>query len=235
MAKFAPMEHDLQRRLMLTEDGSHTIYVPELEEHYHSVHGAVQESVHVFIQNGLQRCQKQKLTILEAGFGTGLNALLSLAGRGKRDIHYISLEKYPLDESEYSRLNYSRFVPGTTQEQFLQLHLSAWNKPVEIVKGFRLYKLKTDLTKTNLSSLAPVDLIYYDAFSPRKQPEMWEETLFRKIAACTADEGIFATYCAQGEVRRRLNRSGFRMQRLAGPPGKKEMLFGEKSGSARFC
>ncbi len=225
------MNNLLQREIITTEDGSHTLYVPDLEEHYHSIHGAIQESDHVFIRNGLLKCNKQKLSVLEIGFGTGLNVLLSLINKGEREITYFSLEKYPLTAHEYTQLNYPDFLPGNTREIFLDIHRSEWNKATEIVPGFQLTKLHADLTGIDFESLPCFDLIFFDAFAPARQPEMWQEPVFFKIAEHTSPSGIFVTYCARGEVRRALTRVGFNMKRIPGPPGKKEMLFGEKTNS----
>ena len=223
----APQTHLMIRTIIETEDGSHTLYVPELEEHFHSTHGAIQESNHVFIKNGLLRCCKNEIKLLEVGFGTGLNALLTLINKGDKIIHYFSLEKYPLSINEYSQLNYPKLANGEWEQEFNLMHSCAWNKPVEIVPGFVLIKINEDLTTFDFN-LPLMDLIYFDAFAPGKQPEMWEESILSKIASQTSDGGVFATYCAKGEVRRSLIRSGFNMQRIAGPPGKMEMLYGEK-------
>lgn len=218
----------MDREIILTEDGSHTLFVPELNEHFHSVHGAIQESMHVFIKNGLFKTAKQELCIFEVGFGTGLNALLTLANKGDKNIHYFSIEKYPLKPEEYSLLNFTHQLPESLSLQFDLMHQCEWNSAQQIAPGFQLTKIDADLTIFNFDVLPEFDLIYFDAFAPNKQPTMWEESLFEKIAAHTNAGGLFVTYCAQGEVRRKLMRSGFEMQRVPGPPGKKEMLFGEK-------
>jgi tRNA U34 5-methylaminomethyl-2-thiouridine-forming methyltransferase MnmC len=224
------MNNFMQRKIMITEDGSHTLFLPELNEHFHSIHGAIQESNHVFIQNGLFKCNKKKLVVLETGFGTGLNVLLTLINRGERDISYFSIEKYPLTANEYTLLNYPVLISESSPDLFLSLHQCEWNKETEIVPGFRLTKIQADLTEFGFN-LPNFDLIYFDAFAPGKQPEMWTESIFSRIAKHTLPEGIFVTYCAQGEVRRTLTRVGFKMQKVPGPPGKNEMLFGEKTDS----
>jgi len=218
----------MQRKIISTEDGSHSLYVSEMDEHFHSVHGAIQESTHVFIQNGLFKCNKKKIIVLEVGFGTGLNALLTMLNREGREIHYFSIEKYPLHEQEYGQLNYPELISGNTKPIFMQMHRCQWNKTEEIVSGFKLTKLEADFPDFDFESLPPFNLIYFDAFAPRKQPEMWQEKIFLKLARHTLPEGRFVTYCAQGEIRRMLIRCGFNMQRIPGPPGKKEMLTGEK-------
>jgi tRNA U34 5-methylaminomethyl-2-thiouridine-forming methyltransferase MnmC len=169
--------------------------------------------------------------VLETGFGTGLNVLLTLINRGEREISYFSIEKYPLTANEYNRLNYPALISESLQDSFLHIHQCEWNKATEIVPGFLLTKVLADLTQLSFKSLPRFDLIYFDAFAPGKQPEMWKETIFSRIAGHTSPQGIFVTYCAQGEVRRILTRVGFKMQRIPGPPGKNEMLFGEKLDS----
>jgi len=219
----------MKRELILTADGSHTLFVPELNEHFHSVHGAIQESMHVFIQNGLLASTNPGLCIFEVGFGTGLNALLTLAYKGEKSIRYFSIEKYPLQKDEYEQLNFAETLSDDLAVQFQHMHACAWNEPQIIAPNFELTKLQTDLTIFNVEPLPAFDIIYFDAFAPNKQADMWSEDIFRKLASHTNSGGIFVTYCAQGEVRRRLTRGGFNMKRIPGPPGKKEMLFGEKS------
>ena len=218
----------MDRQIIATEDGSHTLWVPELNEHFHSMHGAIQESVHVFISNGLEQVKTEELVLFEVGFGTGLNALLTLIHQTQRSIRYISIEKYPLQEKEYSRLNYSSLLGPEWQTLFFKMHQAEWNRTTEIRPGFSLQKIKGDLAELNYTNLPRFNLIYFDAFAPGKQPEMWDEKILRQLAAHTREEGHFTTYCAQGEVRRRLSRCGFQMHRIPGPPGKREMLVGEK-------
>ena len=219
----------MERNIILTEDGSHTLFVPELNEHFHSIHGAIQESMHVFILNGLAKVQKTETVIFEVGFGTGLNALLSLIHKGPKNIHYFSIEKYPLQANEFEKLNFAEQIDPELMPLFLKLHQCKWNKAVEIAPGFQLTKLNRDLECCTIQDLPVFDLIYFDAFAPGKQPGMWQEEIFRNLSAHTNPGGIFVTYCAQGEVRRRLTRSGYTMNRIPGPPGKKEMLFGQKT------
>ena len=213
------------RYIQQTEDGSHTIYVPDIDEHYHSIHGAIQESDHVFIQNGLNVCQKNEITILEIGFGTGLNALLTLLNKGGKTVNYIGVEKYPLNNDEIETLNYGSILD---QKLFLQIHQCEWNRSIKLADGFYLHKLHADFIDMDFTSLPYFDIIYFDAFAPNKQEDMWQESHLRKIAAHTKKGGIFVTYCAKGEVRRRLERCGYKITRIPGPPGKKEMLSGVK-------
>jgi len=218
----------MKRILEITEDGSHTLYLPEMDEHFHSVHGAIQESVHVFINNGLKRCQQPEIHLLEVGFGTGLNALLSFLNRQDKIIHYYSLEKYPLTEAEFCQLNYAQAYSPEVQANFLKMHQSPWEQPIEIAANFKLTKLNCDLRTADLSELPAFDLVYFDAFAPGKQPDMWSDAIFQKISLQCKPGAIITTYCAKGDIRRSLQKNGFAMQRLPGPPGKREMLYGEK-------
>ena len=222
----------MQRQLIVTEDGSHTLFVPELDENYHSTHGAIQESQHVFIESGLLFSTKQEVTILEIGFGTGLNALLSLIAGEKaaKHIQYIGIEKYPLRPEEYSVLNYGELLSETGKKQLLQLHACAWESEQHISDQFILQKLACDARLINWETLPYFDLIYFDAFAPNKQSDLWNQELYRSIYNHANHDALFVTYCAKGVVRRDLQAVGFKVERIPGPPGKMEMLRGIK-----FC
>jgi tRNA U34 5-methylaminomethyl-2-thiouridine-forming methyltransferase MnmC len=211
-------------KLIRTADGSHTIYDTKLDEHYHSVHGAVQESEHIFIRNGFDTCHANPINIFEVGFGTGLNALLtatrSLAG--ERQVIYTTIEKFPINEDIIWSLNHSDFAGIEGKKIFNLLHFSDWNRTTTICKNFSLKKIKGDFTSGNLSG--EYDLIYFDAFAPDKQPEMWTRDMFAKIASVTKKNGIFVTYSAKGEVKRNLIACGFDVKLLPGPPGKREII-----------
>lgn len=216
-----------QLKIIKTGDSSSTLFVPELDEHYHSYKGAVQESQHVFIKNGLEeKANTQKnLSILEIGLGTGLNAYLTLKYilvNTEISINYTALEKYPLDFDLVKQLNYASDSNNKERKLFSDIHQASWNMEVSITERFRLMKKEADLTKTD--AFQPFDLVYFDAFAPEKQPEMWDEEIFRRLFRFMNPEGILVTYCAKGEVRRRMKRSGFNVERLPGPPGKREML-----------
>jgi len=211
----------------LTADGSHTLFIPELDEHYHSVNGAIQESDHVFIRAGLHSTSKSKITVFEVGFGTGLNAFLTLldARTSEKEIHYISLESYPLSLSITEKLNYADNYLADEKSLFEKLHKAEWGKSVKITPSFYLTKLNADFTSFNFSLIKePVDLIYFDAFAPDKQPDMWSQHLFDQLYKITSDGGILTTYCAKGIVRRMMQHAGYTVERLPGPPGKREML-----------
>ncbi len=221
----------MQKEFMITEDGSHTIYLPEMDEHYHSVHGAIQESRHVYIEQGLLQLNKKQLSILEIGFGTGLNAYLTYcyAHQKQISVNYSSLEKYPLTEAEYRQLNYPHTIFPEFSFVFEQMHAAAWESVAEISPEFKLQKIQADLLTFRFNALPQYDLVYYDAFAPGKQPEMWTDEILHKVAATVKDDGILITYCAKGTVRRSLTASGFKMERIPGPIGKKEILRGKKS------
>ncbi|MBL7969215.1 MAG: tRNA (5-methylaminomethyl-2-thiouridine)(34)-methyltransferase MnmD [Prolixibacteraceae bacterium] len=220
----------MQKEFQITEDGSHTIYLPEMDEHYHSVHGAIQESMHVYIEAGLFQMTKKEISILEIGFGTGLNAYLTFCFARQMNVvvNYFSLEKYPLNEKEFGLLNYPEVIFPDQADRFLQIHRSPWNVPVEISSAFTLQKMNVDLLSYKFPDSLAFDLVYYDAFAPSKQPEMWTDDVLKKVAAAVKNGGIIVTYCARGTVRRTLTAAGFKMERLPGPVGKKEILRGKK-------
>jgi tRNA U34 5-methylaminomethyl-2-thiouridine-forming methyltransferase MnmC len=211
-------------QIITTADGSHTIYVPRLDEHYHSVHGAVQESNHIFISNGFGYCKADPVSILEIGFGTGLNAFLTavISNKGTREVFYTSIEKYPLDTEIISLLNHYKFAGENSREIFQIIHSVPWNISVNISKNFTLKKIEADFTKERLTG--KYDLIYFDAFGPDKQPEMWTKELFSEISDITNKNGVFVTYSAKGEVKRNLKACGFDVMLLPGPPGKRQMI-----------
>ncbi len=210
-----------------TDDGSHTLFSPSTRETYHSTRGAVGESLHVFIQTGLLACTNQKLRVLEFGFGTGLNAYLTaLFSENFEHINYTSIEKFPLENSLHEQLNFAR-IYGNRPDLFQQIYSCEWETENSISDTFSLKKIKADFTETDLKD-DYYNLIFFDAFSPEKQPELWTETVFRKIYQATAAGGILTTYCAKGAVRRALQAAGFAVERLPGALGKREMLRGRK-------
>ena len=206
--------------LEITEDGSATLGNQTIDECYHSIHGAQQESEHIFIEAALRYQQKHDIAIFEVGFGTGLNALLTLqeAQKSGRKIEYTSVELYPVEPSVYCELNYGNSDKAT----FLKLHNCEWGEPVTIVDSFTLEKVEASLLEYNFNKL--FDVIYFDAFSPEKQPEMWSEAIFSKLFEATASGGILITYCAKGDVRRALQAAGYSVERIPGPPGKRHIL-----------
>lgn len=219
--------------LHTTEDGSLTLYAPTFGEHYHSMHGAVQESEHIYLGLALRERMSSwregdaPLRLFEVGFGTGLNALLSWREAEERHIplQYYSIEKFPITPEIYEALHYEGLgEEREVKDQLLRLHTAPWDEAVELSPFFTLYKLRGDLTTCTFPERLSV--IYYDAFSPESQPELWAEELFQRLGKASCSGAILSTYCAKGEVRRRLQRSGFLVERLPGPPGKREVLRG---------
>ncbi len=215
------------RRIVLSEDGSNTIYVPGLKEHYHSTHGALQESQYIFIEKGLSFISRKELSILEIGFGTGLNSLLSLIYSIEKEIRidYTGIEKYPLVEEEWSALNFSKVI-GTNenrnQEIFRSLHTAPWGLKTQLNSGYSLTKIKMDVKDLLLPET--YDLVYFDAFAPNVQPELWTIEVFSKIYTAMNKNALLLTYSSKGSVRRTLENCGFRTDRLPGPPGKREIM-----------
>jgi tRNA U34 5-methylaminomethyl-2-thiouridine-forming methyltransferase MnmC len=217
--------------LVITGDGSHSIYLPGCNEHYHSSYGAITESLHVFIRSGLHCFPSHAdVSILEIGFGTGLNALLTCVDciAQKRTIRYHALEKYPLDHSIISQLNYPSLLNPDQQPErlFNDMHRLPWNEMHEVAPGFRLQKIQDDLLrwKPDFS----YNLIYFDAFAPEKQPEMWTGEIFTMLSKCLDPGGILVTYCVKGLVKQMLRKAGFSIEKLPGPPGKREILRARK-------
>lgn len=217
----------MKRIIQLTEDGSQTISVAEMNVTYHSTFGAVQESMHVFINAGLQPLlhSKEQLNIFEMGFGTGLNALLTLqqAINNNQKIYYTAIELYPLEKEIYEKLNYAASLNDfSLQPYFLQLHSCNWEEDVKIHPLFTLQKLKTSLT--DFTTGKTFDLIYFDAFDPSVQPGLWSTATFSKLFAMLSANGILTTYSSKGDVRRAMLSAGFTVEKLQGPPGKREMI-----------
>lgn len=211
-----------------TEDGSDSLFNPTLGEVYHSKHGAVNESKHVFIEAGLNYLADQLKTIkiLEIGFGTGLNTLLTLDYCYINDIkaHYHTLEPFPVNAEIYSKLNYSEFckIPGS-KLLFDKLHESNWNKETWMNDQFLLYKSTKRIEKEDIQH-NNFNLVYFDAFAPDIQPELWTESIFNILYNCMEEKGVLVTYAAKGQVRRNMQSVGFRVERIPGPKGKREML-----------
>ena len=223
----------MQERILVLElsgDGSHTIFVPDLNEHYHSVFGAINESRHIFIEAGLNFISQRtnKINILEIGFGTGLNALLTYIEAEKKNlfINYSSIELYPLTENVFSKLNYSEQIQfQDIHDIFIKLHYCPWDQVVFFSDYFSLKKMMI-----SVQDYIPVnqyfDLIYFDAFGPDVQPEMWTLDVFKKMASCLKNGGILVTYSTKSIVKRNLKEAGFRIEKLPGPVGKREILRG---------
>lgn len=222
----------LNRELKITEDGSHTLFVPELNEHYHSTHGAIQEALHVYIEAGFTNCEKNPILILEVGFGTGLNCLLTLleAEKQNRKVIYHSIELYPINQEEIEHLNYTSQIPNSDSSIFKKLHNAKWNQEVKITEHFTLNKLQGDLRGFNFPR--KYDLVYFDAFAPDIQPTLWTLEVFENIHKFLHPNATLTTYCTKGIVKQALRASGFKVKRLPGPPGKRQMLRATKLDSS---
>jgi tRNA U34 5-methylaminomethyl-2-thiouridine-forming methyltransferase MnmC len=213
--------------IITTSDGSHSLLNRALNETYHSHHGAIQESIHVFIEKGLkyflERSSQSSINIFEVGFGTGLNALLTLEAVAQRSTHisYTSIETFPLENAIWSQLNYAK--NAASSEMFAAIHQADWNSLVQIHPNFDLLKMETSLQNL-LLQISFYDLIFFDAFAPNKQPEMWEMPVLEKVVQSMKEGGVFVTYCAKGQLKRDLKTLGLQVETLEGPPGKKEMV-----------
>lgn len=217
----------MERYIQTTSDGSQTVAVPELQVTYHSIHGAIQESRHVFIEAGLKLLLKQHkiIYIFEMGFGTGLNALLSLqqALQNNQKIFYYAVELFPLQSFEYQTLNYAEQLKNDSlQSYFLQMHECEWEKDIIIHPPFTLHK--TNQSLLNFSTTQLFTLIYFDAFAPQAQPELWTKQVFEQMFQLLQKKGVLVTYCSKGDVRRAMLAAGFAVEKLKGPPGKREMI-----------
>jgi tRNA U34 5-methylaminomethyl-2-thiouridine-forming methyltransferase MnmC len=214
----------MERQIKLSNDGSHTIYNETIDEHYHSTFGAITESQHIFIQNGLNFINTNPVRILEIGFGTGLNALLTLENAilQNRKIYYVAIELYPLEIEVIQKLNYSKLINQKFENDFLAFHNCNWGEDIKLNNNFTLYKILGNAI--NVDFPENFDLVYFDAFSPDKQPELWTIELFLKLYKSLNKNGILTTYCAKGEVKRNLKEAGFTIERIPGPPGKRHMI-----------
>lgn len=216
---------------IITQDGSKTLYCRDLDEQYHSVFGAITESRHVFIDAGLGPLSGNPvLKVAEVGFGTGLNCLLAalFAIEHRIGMSYFTVENFPLPGSVTDQLNYGELIGGEASALFNAIHQAAWGEDVVLHPHFTIRKIKADMVHDEISLPVPADVVFFDAFGPDKQPEMWTSGIFAKVADLTAPGGILVTYSAKGEVRRRLMTAGFSVERLPGPPGKREMIRGTK-------
>lgn len=222
----------MARKLVTTSDGSHTLFVPELGEHYHSIHGAVQESTHVFIKHGLEAVPTDDgpLYIFEMGLGTGLNLLLTALQPLQQPVHYVSVEAYPVNAEEAGSLNYGSLFDEHPEAKNLlhTLHNLPWDEPVEIKPGFTIHKIHGKLSELDWAALPQFNLVYFDAFAPDVQPNLWTEEVFKALYNQMHVGGILVTYCAKGSVKRAMKAAGFTIERLPGPPGKREMTRARK-------
>ncbi|UFH34260.1 tRNA (5-methylaminomethyl-2-thiouridine)(34)-methyltransferase MnmD [Flavobacterium acetivorans] len=220
----------MQREIIQTHDGSTTIHIKEWDECYHSKHGAIQEAQHVFIKNGLSLFQNKEVSILEIGFGTGLNAFITFleARKMNQSIHYIGVEAYPISTEELVSMNYVEELDANGEKEiFEKMHQSNWDEKVELSDHFSLEKRKQFFQE--IEDTGQYDLIYFDAFGYRVQPELWSTAIFSKMFASLKDKGILVTYAARGVIKRSMIEAGFTVEKMAGPPGKREMFRATKS------
>jgi tRNA U34 5-methylaminomethyl-2-thiouridine-forming methyltransferase MnmC len=225
----------MERHLQITADGSHTIAIPGLQLTYHSMHGAIQESMHVFIRSGLHALPERYplLRIFEMGFGAGLNALLTLQQTvmQRQQIYYETVELYPLSTDEARPLNYNDLLNSSPGPNLLEaLHAAPWEKDVQIDPLFTLHKKQLSLFQyLENSPQEPFHLIYFDAFDPAAQPELWTKHVFEQLFARLYKGGVLVTYCSKGLVRRAMQAAGFVVEKLPGPPGKREIVRARKA------
>ena len=215
----------MKREVIKTQDGSTTIHLEEWNESYHSKHGAIQEAKHVFIKNGLALFSEQKVAILEIGFGTGLNAFISFleAQKMNQSVDYVGVEAYPVATKEILEMNYVAELEAEEQQQvFEKMHESNWNEKIKLSDNFTIVKRQQFFQ--DIDDVAQFDLIYFDAFGYRVQPELWSTLIFKKMYDALKENGVLVTYAARGVVKRSMIEVGFRVEKLEGPPGKREMF-----------
>lgn len=219
----------MKREVVTTKDGSKTLYIEELNENYHSHHGALQEAEYVFIKNGMNLMNDYEINILELGFGTGLNVLVTINEFLKTDknhvVNYFSLEKYPVSMNEIDELAYETLFESEKLKKFYKkIHETEWEKPVEILPNFNLTKIQCDFFDLKNIDLPKINLVYFDCFGSRVQPDLWEKPLFELVANKMATNGLLTTYSSKGSVRRILKDLDFEVTKKPGPPGKREMI-----------
>jgi len=219
----------LKREIIVTSDGSTSIHLPDWEESYHSKHGAIQEAKHVFIKNGLSFFKGQSVSILEIGFGTGLNAFITFLESQLLNhmVDYVGVEGFPISSQEVLQMNYVNQLNATDFKAVFELfHLCKWEENVTISNHFRL--TKRNQLFNEIDDINQFDLIYFDAFGYRVQPELWSLEIFTKMYTALKSGGILVTYACRGPIKRAMIEAGFEIEKLDGPPGKREMLRGRK-------
>ena len=224
----------MKRNIIITADGSTTIHLPDWDEQYHSKHGAIQEAAHVFIKNGLSIFSNASIAILEIGFGTGLNSFLTFMEGSKFNltIDYVGIEAFPVSNDEIERLNYVSILESEEYRSvFNEMHLCDWGVKNKFSPQFYLTKRKQCFEE--ICDEQKFNLIYFDAFGARVQPELWTEAIFKKMYFALKNEGVLVTYSAKGSVRRAMQSVGFTVERLPGPPGKREMLRATKNSLSK--
>jgi tRNA U34 5-methylaminomethyl-2-thiouridine-forming methyltransferase MnmC len=214
----------MKREIIQTADGSKTIYLPDIDEHYHSVNGAIGESMHVFVEAGFKFCKADPATVFEVGFGTGLNAFLTAieAGKNRKHTRYSAIEKFPLPHEVIAQLDYQKLIGGDAEDIFSSIHSSEWGRTTRITEFFELEKTEGDIITDEINCLANV--VYFDAFAYSKQSEIWQYDVLEKVCSTLNTGGIFVTYSARGELKRNLRTLGFEIIPLPGASGKREMI-----------
>lgn len=219
----------MKRKIITTSDGSKTIQIEDWNEQYHSIHGAIQEANHVFLKHGLLFysqivSEPNPISILEIGFGTGLNAFLTLieAEKLKLNINYVGVEAYPVVLDEINQLNYIELISTNHKDEFDKMHKTSWEEQHQITSHFQLEKQQKFFK--DIDAIDEFDIIYFDAFGARVQPDLWTEDIFDLMYKALKRNGVLVTYSAKGSVRRAMQAVGFTVERLPGPPGKREML-----------
>ncbi|MEE4197095.1 MAG: tRNA (5-methylaminomethyl-2-thiouridine)(34)-methyltransferase MnmD [Bacteroidales bacterium] len=214
----------MKPKITPTRDGSATLYSPEFNDHYHSVFGAINESRHVFIEAGFNQIHSTSIKLFEVGFGTGLNALLTFLEGLKREVavEYSAIELYPLSTDTIQQLSTCLGLSNEDKELFIQIHQAEWNRKIRLSSHFQLQKIHGDFN--NYPFTEKYDLIFFDAFAPEKQPDLWSTDNFIKIYQAMNTQGILTTYSSKGIVKQAIRKAGFHLQRMAGPSGKRHML-----------
>ncbi|MGP1500853.1 tRNA (5-methylaminomethyl-2-thiouridine)(34)-methyltransferase MnmD [Bergeyella cardium] len=219
----------MKREIKITGDGSKTLFISEMNESYHSTHGALQEAVYVFIKNGINLVKKEEIHILEMGFGTGLNLLVTIdnyiKNQSQNTIRYFTIEKYPVLVSEIEKLDYPHlFGFENVKEIYNKAHQADWGEEIELFPNFYFTKFNTDFFDIPELSIPKIDLVYYDCFGARVQPDLWEKPLFELVTERMGEGALLTTYSSKGSVRRALKELGLEVEKKDGPPGKREMI-----------
>lgn len=223
----------MNRHVVKTEDGSMTLFVPDLGEHYHSIHGAQTESKHIFIEAAFRQCRKEAVRVLEFGMGTGLNVLLTYleSKNSHRKVFFHSIEKYPLEQDELLLIKKSG-LSDSYDVVFDKIHDCPWDRANDLSENFILYKELCDFRQTKAAGR--YDIIYFDAFSPEVQADLWSKNIFEHIYKLASPGAILTTYSAKGDVKRNLKAAGFSIEKLPGPPGKREFIRAIKPGEGKM-
>lgn len=215
----------MKKQIIVTQDGSTSIFLPELNETYHSKFGAIQEARHVFIKNGLSLLNDKSVSILEIGFGTGLNVFITFleAQKSNQIIRYVGVEAFPVETEIIDQLNYvSELEADAFESVFKEIHLSKWEYENQITTHFKLTKRNQKIEE--ISDSNQYNIIYFDAFGFDVQPELWNETIFKNMFNAMLPNGILVTYACRTSIKKAMLNAGFQVEKLPGAPGKREML-----------